>query len=247
MASDEGCAQIGLAHGFEVFMDLLSLKNPYPAVEKGSGATYGGNQGSSASRAVRRCGCGLVSCLDLLLYISAGHTGWHVRILDQIQDQRPVPPAAYDALLQQLCRRYFPIFPPIGMNALVMAAGLNRIFRAEHIPLRARWSVPKEQFWPSIEAMLAADLPVILAIGPNFPFLWQKNKCGLYCETPENGMRRACATKAHYVNITGMNDEWMRVSSWGRMYYIRREEYADYVQQHSNYLLSNLLLLRSFA
>ena len=41
-----------------------------------------------------------------------------------------------------------------------------------------------------------------------------------------------------------MTDEWVKIASWGRSYYIRIDEYDDYVNRYSNFLFSNLVLIR---
>ena len=49
---------------------------------------------------------------------------------------------------------------------------------------------------------------------------------------------------AHYVTATGCDGDWLRISSWGSEYYIKRSEYDDYVRRHSASLVSNILMLR---
>ena len=227
-------------------MEMLSLQNTYPAIckyKEDAGVTYGGNQVSSASRTIRRCGCGVISCLDLLLYLDRYCAYCQSDLFPQLDQDAPISLKTYDALAQQLCRQYFPLVPPLGMNVLVMVMGLNRYFRSHHIMLRAHWGVVPGKLWHTIDSMLEHDLPVIMAIGQNFPFLWQKAKCGLYQQTSDARLLRARATKAHYVNITGSSETWIRVSSWGQMYFMNKNEYMRYVEQHSSYLFSNIVRL----
>jgi len=40
-----------------------------------------------------------------------------------------------------------------------------------------------------------------------------------------------------------MDELWLRVSSWGREYYIRRSEYLSYSRLHSLSLTCNILLV----
>ena len=51
---------------------------------------------------------------------------------------------------------------------------------------------------------------------------------------------------AHFVTITDMDEEWIGVSSWGAKYYINKKEYIRYVILHSNWILSNILVFRTF-
>ena len=222
-------------------MNPVFLQNPYPSVRCGTGASYGGDQGRSESRLIRRSGCGIISSLDFLLYVSRYRPGCRMALPNGLNAAEPADPAAYYALAQQLCRRYFPLVPSVGLNAYVMALGLNRIFLHHHLPLHAHWGVRPGRFWPEIERMLADGLPVILSIGPNFPLIWQKHRCGLYRRTADGSFQRACAVKAHYVNAIGLDDDWLYISSWGREYAIDRVQYMRYVEQHSSFFVSNLM------
>jgi hypothetical protein len=91
--------------------------------------------------------------------------------------------------------------------------------------------------------MLSRDIPVIFSVGPNFPLLWQRNRLRFYVRT-ESGMAPGPQTLAHYVMITGSDGDWLQISSWGKKYYIRKDEYLNYVKMHSARLVSNILYIR---
>lgn len=119
---------------------------------------------------------------------------------------------------------------------------MNRCFRDCGLPLRARWGALPGSFWQTIHQMLARDIPVILCIGINFPLPWGKASLPLY--TPEGeSFRQACTTRAHYVTVTGMGEEWLQILSWGRELYIRREELDRYRHRHSCGFYSNILCI----
>ena len=90
--------------------------------------------------------------------------------------------------------------------------------------------------------MLEEQIPVVLAIGPNFPILWGNHRLTLY-EKDGGIFRPKTTTRAHYVTITEMDEEWLTVSSWGKKYYVKKLEYEAYVRKHSNYLFSNILVI----
>ena len=94
-----------------------------------------------------------------------------------------------------------------------------------------------------MENMLDADIPVILSIGANFPLFWQDNRVNLYSRDSLGRMRRATSAKAHYVTVTGSELNDLRISSWGREYYINKGEYFSYIHQHSNSIISNILMI----
>ena len=45
--------------------------------------------------------------------------------------------------------------------------------------------------------------------------------------------------------MTGIDEKCLKISSWGREYYIDREEYMSYIRRHSGSLVSNIVKIRS--
>ena len=95
-----------------------------------------------------------------------------------------------------------------------------------------------------MQAQLEQNLPVIVSVGPNFPLFWQKHRLPL-CQKAADGVY-ICTDFAvsHFFTVIGMDDLWMRVVSWGRLYEISREAYSDFVNKHSCWLFSNLIELQ---
>ena len=89
--------------------------------------------------------------------------------------------------------------------------------------------------------MLSDDIPVILAVGPNLPFVWKKEKLTFYTKNHEGNLLPTAKTKAHFVTVTGRDGAWLRISSWGKEYYISIREYREYVKSHSSFLVSNVI------
>lgn len=185
----------------------------------------------SDSPTIRKCGCGPVAALDTVWYLE--HRG----------ETSPLTLDAYNAELRTLCRRYFPLVPPFGINGIVFVLGLNRLMHDRKLPYRAVWMLSGTKLWPRVADMLGQDLPVILSVGPNFPMVWQKNRLPFYRKTESGEYRRASATKGHFVTATGIDENWVRISSWGREYFINRSEYDRYTRSHSSYAFSNLVYL----
>lgn len=219
---------------------MVELKNPYPAVQKEHTVSYGGNQNWSARRDLRSCGCGVIAMADLALYLARYHgcDGPAEAVLD------PVPLEAYDKLCSRLQLRYLPMVPPLGINGLGLAAGISLYFRIHRIPLTAFWGVRTGNFWSAMADMLDRDLPVVFAIGPNFPFVWQKHRLNLYKKMTDGRYVAVSRVKAHYITATGLDENWVKISSWGKEYYIHREEYVQYGKNHSFALVNNLLWLK---
>ena len=95
-----------------------------------------------------------------------------------------------------------------------------------------------------MEDMLSRDLPVILSVGPNFPAFWHNNRLPFYTRNADGAYRKAASTKGHFVTATGIDADWVRISSWGREYYINRAEYEQYTRENSYSVFNNLLYLR---
>lgn len=220
-------------------MSEHSLQNKYISVSKDGTVSYGGNQSWSENSIIRRCGCGVVSSLDLLLYLDKYHCGGE----KLAAGAWPLPFKEYDRLCTSLSRRYLPLLPPLGINGVSLALGLNGFFLKHNMPFRASWRVSCEKLMGRVEAMLDDDIPVILSIGTNFPFVWQKNRVTLYTGRTPGEMRKAASTKAHYVTVTGCDDKRLRISSWGKEYYIDKAEYLSYIKQHSSSVISNVMLI----
>jgi len=189
----------------------------------------------SGNKLVRRCGCGPAAAYDLLLY------------LEQKHGMNPGFPAShqeYSRELGKLQRRYFPLIYPKGINGIFLTLGLNRLFHDRRLPYHALWAVSGKKLFFRMAEMLQNDIPVILAVGPNFPLIWQKNKLTFYRLSPDGRYLPGADVMGHYVTALGMTEEWVKIASWGRCYYIRISEYKNYVNQYSNSVISNLVLIR---
>ena len=221
---------------------MAKINNIYPGVLKNGHVSYGGNQMWSDNASIRKCGCGLVAALDATIYLSRFHGGGG-RLLAVIPPNAPTPLPSYNELLIRLWKKYLPVVPPVGINHAVLTFGLNRLLHDEHIPIKAHVALASDKMWNRIERCLRSDLPVILAIGQNFPYIWQKNKLSFYRKQANGLYLPAAAAKAHFVTITGIDEEWLQISSWGNSYYINRIELSRYITQHSTCYISGIIYM----
>ena len=210
---------------------MLGLQRDYVRVNCSGRISYGGSQMWSPNKTVRICGCGPVAVLDTLLYL-------------RHQQGEPISQEEYNKELERLSRRYMPLVPPFGANGLLLAAGMNMLLREYKLPYRAFWAVSGRKFWTRMEELLRQDLPVVFSVGPNFPALWQKHRLTFYGKLPDGSYVPQSSAKSHYITATGMDEEWLRISSWGQEYYIKRSEYDEYVRRYSTSIVSNILMLR---
>ena len=210
---------------------MPSLMNDYVQVLRKGVLSYGGSQMWSSKETMRICGCGAVAAFDACLYLSG-------RQKEHMTDEE------YLRELEAVSRRYFPLIKPFGINGLLLAVGMNRLLRKNKLPYRAFWAVSGKKFWSRIEELLSQDIPVIFSIGPNFPALWGKHRLRFYKKRPDGSYVPSSSAIAHYVTATGCDADWLRISSWGSEYYIKRSEYDEYVRRYSASLVSNILMLR---
>ena len=223
---------------------MLQIRHNYISVGSGPRRSFGGNQMSSDSKTMREVGCGVIAALDLLLYLCRFHPGCVCGFFAGAAEDGVIDEREYDELARALSRRFFPMIPKLGINGIMLAAGLNRFFRRYDIPFRASWGIGSGRLFEEIKEMLACDIPVILSIGPNFPLFWQKHELNFYTARPDGALQRACSIKAHYVTVTGIDEQCLYISSWGRAYCIEREEYMAYIRRHSGSIVSNIVKLR---
>ena len=220
---------------------VYRLRHPFVSVATERGMSYGGSQSFSKNKVMQHCGCGVVAALDWLLYLQKRDKPQYVSFLPEGE---VLTKEEYTELLQTLSHKFLPMVYPTGINGLVLAAGMNLIFLREHLPYRAVWRMGRGRLWSGMKDMLARDYPVILSVGPNFPRLLSgKDKATLYRQNGQGSLYPAAGINAHYMTVTAMEGDWLRLSSWGREYWLSIEAYEDYVRKHSSYVFSNILYI----
>ena len=218
----------------------IELQHPYITVQTSFGLSYGGNQGWSKGN-LRRCGCAVVAGLDLMLYLCRWHDVPDAPKLKTLIENDPIPQEDYLQALRYMTANYLPMIPRFGINGLMLAGGVNLFFLKNKMPYRAYWGLTGRNYFHAVETMLSADIPVLLSVGQNFPIIWGREKLAFYRQGPDASYIRTTQTKAHMVTVTGMDDEWLQIASWGKRYFIRRCEYMAYIRENSSYFASNIL------
>jgi len=223
---------------------MLNLKNPYISVGYSEGPSFGGSQRNSVSSNIAACGCGLVSATDLLVYITKYHSLSSGSDIKALSLYDIIPEARYNACLKKMGLSYFPLIPHLGMNGFGLMLGMQLYFRRYNIPYNCHWCISDKGIWTKVEEMILSDIPVIMSVGPNFPFIWGKGKAILYTRNNAGEFKAASGVKAHFITVTGIDSEWLEISSWGRRYYLNRRNYEEYVSKHSAALVSNILYIK---
>lgn len=216
------------------------IRHPYLSVNKSENGSYGGSQTWFENQIIRQGGCGLIGAADVLLYLGLYKKGCQTKYLLSLEfDTGKIRYQEYETYVRRMFF-YFPVIPYFGIPGWMLPLGFQRYFLKHRIQLRARWGVRPKSLREKMNEMLQMDIPVLLSIGPNFPFPFGKHKLQLYRRTRSGNYLEAQKTNAHYVVVTGIEGEWIHISSWGREYYIHWDEYREYVKKYSNYLFSNI-------
>ena len=190
---------------------------------------YGGNQNLFPEKKLKGYGCGLIAATDVIIYrMDCPNTfAW---------DQ-------YYEYVKKI-EKYFFYLPFLGMSGMALSLGINRVFHHYRMPYRARWRLLplRDYSRRKIEEMLEDHLPVIIAIGPNFPNVFGKKSVSLYHKITENTYHNCGSVHNHFVVITDCApDGKMKISSWGKTFYIDWKEYLEYSRRKSNPVFTNYL------
>lgn len=224
-------------------MKIVRLKYPYVAVMKDGSLSYGGNQSWFPGNGIKKYGCGVIAGTDVLLYLSLHKEYCRGQEFREEDNNGICEEERYQELVRSMHRRYFPVIPGFGMPGWFLSAGMNHYFRRNRIPLKASFGVLGRNIWIRTAAMLAHDIPVILAIGPNLSLRRRKHKLNFYVKQGDAYVC-ACQAAAHFVTATAMEGGYLKISSWGREYYIDMQEYMDYVKKHSCFWICNVFYIR---
>ena len=222
---------------------MYKLKGNYIKINRSGLETYGGNQRLSSDRVIKKCGCGIVAALDTLLYLKS-RCGWTgVPELGVFDGEASMNGENYERCLAVMKRKYFPVLYPLGTNGMALALGMNRFFKGHCLPFRALWLPVTAGIWEHMEKMLESDIPVVCAVGVNFPKFWEKKGLGLQFPGTSGAMLHSSDARAHFVTVTGLDMDWMQISSWGKKYYISRRDFISYARGISNPLLCGMLYI----
>lgn len=207
---------------------MKTLKRSFLQVEARHGMSFGGNQAWFPYKFLKKTGCGVISAANVLLYRKG---------------KQQISETEYMDFAKHLWKYYLPVIPGFGMNGLTLMLGMNRYFYRNQLPYKAWWKISGKKMLNRIDWMLEQDFPVILSVGPNFPKFWGKQKLNLYVKQEAETYRPAVKTTAHFVTVTGREGQWLRISSWGKEYYLNVREYQEYVKTYSSSLVSNILYI----
>ncbi len=223
--------------------NMFELKSSYVSVNYDRAESYGGNQRRSADPVIKKCGCGIVAALDTLLYLCYSRRWSCVLEPGEITESGPIPHELYEESLAALKKNYFPVMYPLGTNGFALALGMNRFFKKHCLPFHASWYAAGRRLWERMGAMLSHDIPVIVAVGQNFPRFWERKGVSLQIMDSNGSPKPGASARAHFVTVTGLDTDWMQLSSWGVKYVAKRSDFMRYALKNSSPLLCGMLYI----
>lgn len=211
-----------------------------------------------------KMGCGVIAVSDVEVYLMQQNPGYNSSINGITYDEQTgiIKKEEYMSYVNLASDLEYGfgggiIYYNTGLMPSDMEAGLNRFLQMNnHEYTSVKWAPystfgKKEENWlvlEEIKSMLKKDLPVVFAYYTSD----ENNRITLYSDY-EYAKDRAQKEdenkqqpKSHYMTIIGLYRYWedeamkyeyiMEVVSWGKIYYIRYDEYSDNMCYFSNIL-----------
>ena len=244
-------------------MKSVFLKNPhYIAIRQEDAISYGGSQQwfSSAKRLgtdtrLARFGCGNTAVSDTCLYLAQSR-----RLSSPETDLAGSfcpPKNTYQTYARLMNRRYTFTLPLCGCTGPSLSLALNHFFLRRKFPFYSRymWINTPQRMLHAILTSLSLDIPVILAIGPNFPNFRGSQGVPFYLQHDFDEYAQLTASchrqvHAHFVTITGifysipLASPMLVISSWGQQYLLSYADLRQYIRRRGLLFTSSLVLIR---
>lgn len=254
----------------------------YVPVLKDHTVYYGGNQNwfpnnnkRSKDYILHHYGCGTIATADLFLYLAIASDAYRSGVTESVlQGTDSSYYKDYMSYVRKINIYYTKTKRYIAVLGPRIAYAFNSYARTYQFKHRARWKLNLTYYdmLEGIEEMLSKDIPIILSIGPNTPFLWKdkginfysrdvldeaNNLLGLYQYRPVKNN-----VNSHYVTVTGMykmersnrssqgispnanRQIMLQISSWGKLYYINYNEYRDYIDNSGGSFTSSMIYIK---
>jgi hypothetical protein len=215
-------------------------------------------------------GCGTIATADLFLYLALqSESNRSPETMMAIDETDSVNYDNYDDYVRTINAHYTKTKRFIAVLGPTIASAVNSYSNTYMLRYQAswKWALSYYDMFEMISEMLIHDIPVILSIGPNTPNLWGKKGIPFYERyeveipadkthpTPTKQYRYRPVihdVNSHYVAVTAIIKDdaastiLLRISSWGKQYYIKYEEYRDYIENYSGTFTSSIVYIKKF-
>lgn len=248
------------------------MLNPdYVPVMKDSVAYYGGSQMWFPTSkwycndyVLRNYGCGTIAAADLFLYLALQNDALRSPETElALQGTDLIDYHYYNPYVRKIHDQYTKTHRVIAVLGPALADAINSYSKNNELGYKAcwKWSLTYYDMYALLVDMLQHDIPVILSIGPNTPNLWGKKGIKFY-QQYENGAKETDGSPhyhykevmkdihGHYVTVTGIridqnaNTVMLRISSWGKQYFINYEEYRYYIENYGGTYTSGIAYIK---
>ena len=238
----------------------VSLKDPsYVKIVNGAQNSYGGsqmwfapNETARGSKRLTGGGCGLIAMSDFPLYWGRQNRNLCPGLVKALLENEAPDKEPYMRYVRTIDRNFLPVLPAVGVNGFQLSLAMNLFFLRNKLPLRASWKcfLSSPGMLGRMTEMLQNDLPVIFSVGPNTPWIFGKKSIGMY--KPENNgeLKKVDQVSRHYVMLTGIaagpkaGQTLLKISSWGRSYFLDYDEYREYVRKTGDTITSSMIYIR---
>ncbi|TAH69548.1 MAG: hypothetical protein EWM47_06740 [Anaerolineaceae bacterium] len=176
-----------------LYQDMTRIElvdSGYVPIIKDSTVFYGGNQmwfsdtnKSSKDYIIHHYGCGTIATADLFLYLAIKADLYRTGVTESVlQGTDSAYYKDYMSYIRKVNAYYTKTKRYIAVLGPRIAYAFNSYARVYQFGLRARWKLTLSYYdmIELMEEMLAKDIPVILSIGPNTPFLWKNEGINFY-------------------------------------------------------------------
>ncbi len=216
---------------------------------------YGGDQSwwEGNNTCLKKYGCGIIAMCNTELSIR--------NKLEKVQEETGNAPENYDSTKENIIEfsdyteyvneRYniaygLPAVYPLNAIGLVpwkMVKGIKKFYEQYGIKIKVKWapSLKKSKIINMINEMLTNGVPIPAA----YYVFNKKNKLAFYTyDVHHNQMKECSSCTSHYFNITGImnivinneNQIYFKISTWGKLYYIKLDEWIKKLSYFSNIL-----------
>lgn len=242
-------------------MKILELQNPeYLRICHEMNTSYGGDQNwfsterwMSRDYQIHKWGCGVIAMGDLFLYLAKSNRMYATGAASLARISRTVLDwEDYKKYILYLYNTFASVMPGSGMNGFALASSVRRYCVKYQIPMTIAWKgfMDDQTMLRVIRKMLKENLPVVLSIGPNTPLVFRKKGIPFYVLSEKNEfiLSGSQTVHQHFVMITGIvylkhGKIMLKLSSWGKEYYLDYQEYRTYISEEGDTITSSLLYL----
>lgn len=225
-------------------------RGDYLCIRLANGArAHGGDQNWWLKKRISRLGCGVIAMNDLECYLSGKK--------HKDASERGLTKEAYEEMVSENWRKCYHIGSApwdyaVGLFPHQMEKGLTNFLTQNDFPQRrVKWApyclqrkkMQKESVRKTIREMLEKDLPVVCSY---HTFDRRTGKLTLYRELERaikksEPARQDAYVSSHYMTIIGLYEDakgafYLKLVSWGRIYYVRYEEYVGKLSYFTNIL-----------